>query len=190
MAGETPLQHVHRGARVPVTVEDLRDRDEAGQRRAIDAWLGEEQAAGFAWDRPPLFRVGVHILADERFSVGVSFHHALLDGWSFATLASELMALYRAGIAGTAAALRPLPVEYRDFIRQETLDSADPAREAFWRARVGEIRSPLLPAQPTGLAAATRRTEIEVPDALAAAVTRLASQAGVPVKTVLLPPIC
>ena len=66
-------------------------------------------------------------------------HHIVSDGWSLGVLVQELMTLYRAFSRGEAAALSPLPVQYRDFARwqREWLRDETVAPELeHWRSRL------------------------------------------------------
>ena len=54
------------------------------------------------FDGPPM-RVLLHRRSEESFQFTLSFHHALLDGWSVASLLTELFGRYHAHLKGAAA---------------------------------------------------------------------------------------
>jgi aryl carrier-like protein len=99
-----PLQLVHRAARLPVTIADLRGQAPEEQERAISDWFAGEQAHRFNISRPPLLRFAVHRRNDDSFQFSWSEHHAIIDGWSVATMLSELFQHYML-LLGQAAAL-------------------------------------------------------------------------------------
>ena len=66
----------------------------AEQEAALAAWLEREKARPFDFTVAPLFRLVVHRLSARRFQLALSFHHAILDGWSVATLLAELFTEY------------------------------------------------------------------------------------------------
>ena len=86
---------------MPLEVDDLRGAGAAEQEAALADWLERGEGAGRSTSAAaPLFRLVVHRLGGGRASSSaLSFHHAILDGWSVATLLAELFAQY--------AALRP-----------------------------------------------------------------------------------
>ncbi len=97
-----PVQRVHRHAEIPLEVVDLR---EAGPQ-ALDEAFHALKGRGFTWLRPPLLRFHVHLVSDEAFRVIMAEHHAVFDGWSVATLMTELLQVY---VALRDGADDPLP---------------------------------------------------------------------------------
>ncbi|HVB38626.1 MAG TPA: amino acid adenylation domain-containing protein, partial [Vicinamibacterales bacterium] len=110
-----------------------------------------EAVRGFATDQAPLWRVTVCRLAPiapgtERYGLLLVFHHLLLDGRSLPVLADELQALYRAALKGEPAALAPLTVQYKDYVRwQQALLEADAAvpLRTYWHDRFADPAEPL-----------------------------------------------
>ena len=76
---------------MPLEVEDLRRcrRTEQERRGCARGWRAEK-GRPFDWTTAPLLRLQVHRLSADRFQFTLSFHHAILDGWSVATLLAEL----------------------------------------------------------------------------------------------------
>ena len=101
-----PLQLVQRTAAVPLAVDDLRSLGAEEQESAVRRWLEAEKGRPFDWSAAPLFRLQVHRLSAERFQFSLSFHHAILDGWSVATLLAELFTQYAALGGGAASGCR------------------------------------------------------------------------------------
>ena len=89
-----PLQVVHRSSEVPVEVADLSHLSPEEQAVALSAWMEAEKKSRFDWTRPPLLHIQIHIRSAETFQFSLSFHHAILDGWSVATLLAELFQHY------------------------------------------------------------------------------------------------
>src|SRR5262249_31317611 len=81
-----PVQLVHTAATVPSHVDDLRQLPEPEREARLLDWLAAEQAQPFDWTRAPLLRASAHRLTDETFSFNLSLYHAILDGWSIASL--------------------------------------------------------------------------------------------------------
>lgn len=78
----------------------------------IDRALAEDRARPFDMARAPLIRFTL-IARPEKFTLVLTNHHILLDGWSMPLLIRELATLYAAD--GQVAAL-PHARAYRDYL--------------------------------------------------------------------------
>jgi hypothetical protein len=114
-----PIQVVYREAKLPLVVEDLRDLREEDQQSHLAGWLEEEKRRGFVWNEAPFIRMYVHRLGDELLQWSLSFHHVILDGWSEATLMTELLQRYLALFQGRRLPVEGLRSRYRDYIALE-----------------------------------------------------------------------
>lgn len=152
-----PLQLVHSEAVAQVQAHDLRDLAPAEQEAALDAWQLADRKVGYDWANPPLMRFTVHELADEEFMFSMSFHDALLDGWSESSLITEILADYWALRDGGEKDPAPQPVRrYADFIALEREALADQGIKDFWRQELDETGPTLLPAWSRGPRTGTR----------------------------------
>ena len=70
----------------------------------------------FDWTQPPLLRLHVHRRSADSFQLTLSFHHAILDGWSLSLLLSWLLAEYD---RGHAPEVPRLASRFRDYVRLE-----------------------------------------------------------------------
>ncbi|MCI0536210.1 MAG: amino acid adenylation domain-containing protein [Verrucomicrobiales bacterium] len=89
-----PLQLVHQNVEVPFSVEDLRGQDALEQKQSLICWVEREKRRRFDWDAAPLMRLHVQLYGDDTFQFIVSFHHAIMDGWSLAVMLTELFQEY------------------------------------------------------------------------------------------------
>ena len=185
-----PLQLVHSSVPVPLAVEDLRGLDRGAQEAAIAEWVEREKARGFDISQAPLFRFQIHRRSDETFQFTLCFHHAILDGWSDATLQTELGQSYMFLLYGEAPPFVAPQTKYREFIalEQEALRSSE-ARD-FWLKKLGGAEPILLPRpnQPASGPAEKRgvfRVNVPISPVLSEQLQKLALSAAVPVKTVL-----
>ena len=183
-----PLQLVHRRVSAPLVVRSLAGQDDAAQARAIDADIAAEKARGFVLEHAPLLRVLVHELGHDKVQMTFSFHHAILDGWSLASLQTELFQEYlKARAAGTrVVALAPLAARFRQAVATERAALACDATRAFWRAYLsGAEPGQLPPLLPDGRAEASE-AELAVPAPLRARLARLAESWRLPLRSLLL----
>ena len=135
-----PLQVVHKLVHLPVERQDWSDFCVAEQQEHLAVFLAADRERGFLLEKAPLLRLAVIRLGDERHQLVLSFHHLLLDGWSFAAVLQEVFADYRALCEGREVAV-PARRPYRDYIawlqRQDLAAAA-----AYWRATLAGFSSP------------------------------------------------
>ncbi|WP_019906455.1 non-ribosomal peptide synthetase [Methylobacterium sp. 77] len=130
---DAPLQCVHASADLPVTCLDLSDAVDAD----LDTIAQAERARGFDLSRPPLMRLLIVALGQDRHQLIWTCHHLLLDGWSNARLISEVLRHY----AGETIA--PPSRLFRDhLIRLSRVDRG--ADERFWREALAPLDEPSL----------------------------------------------
>lgn len=127
-----PLQLVWNRPRVHVDVTDLTSLDREPQDEALEHWMRIELERGFEFSEGVPFRVAIHTLDAQQCMLCFSFHHALLDGWSEATLVRFILDRYEEREQGWSrrAGLKPSP--HRDFVALERLSLSDPDAIQFW----------------------------------------------------------
>ncbi|MEO6919213.1 MAG: amino acid adenylation domain-containing protein [Collimonas sp.] len=134
-----PMQLVHRQAKLPVELQDWRERGE-GAQSAFEAWLLEDRARSFDLTAPPLMRVALIRMSEEEWRLVWTRHHLLLDGWStarfFADVLRDYMAPPRPQLFAAAAKTR-----YRDFISWLAARDIETER-AFWLQRLARLDQP------------------------------------------------
>ncbi|MEU3060572.1 non-ribosomal peptide synthetase [Streptomyces subrutilus] len=129
-----PAQVVQRGVRAPWRERDLSGLPEADRGPAVDALLAEDRATRFDLARPPLLRFTLIRTGPLDHRLLLTYHHILMDGWSWPVLVRELLALHHAD--GSAAGLGPV-TPYASFLdRLHTRDTAA-ARDAWTGALEG-----------------------------------------------------
>ncbi|SDX84781.1 non-ribosomal peptide synthetase [Lysobacter enzymogenes] len=187
-----PLQRVHARVDVAFDVSDLGALDPAAQRAAVAHWMDEEKGRGFDWSQPRLMRLHVFDRGDDGFGLGLSFHHAIIDGWSLSRLIAELVADYRAD-GPTAADAPASDLRYRDYVALERDSRGDRDLAELWREELrGAAFAPLprwnATASTTDSDADARwsETKRELDPALHAALEAAAQRQGATLKQVLL----
>jgi amino acid adenylation domain-containing protein len=73
----------------------------------------------------PLFRAELFYLDKHNHILGIAVHHCVSDGWSMPLLGDELREHYCAFIAGRAASVPALPVQYTDYAEWQRRHLAD-----------------------------------------------------------------
>ncbi|MFD4356170.1 amino acid adenylation domain-containing protein [Nocardia sp. NPDC058518] len=185
-----PLQLVHAHLDPPLTIIDLRAAEADEADVLIRDHIERRRLGRYVFEQPGLFDLAVFRLAD-RIELVLSFHHAILDGWSVATLISELLADYR----GAGAFPAELP-SFAEYVRAERDSLDDPADREYWSRelegaetiRVPGLR-PHVPIAATPAAGPPQaRVSVQVPVGaeLLARADEVAAAAHIPVKAVLL----
>ncbi|MEU8900981.1 amino acid adenylation domain-containing protein [Nocardia sp. NPDC048505] len=134
-----PRQLVLAAAEVRWRELDLRHLGEPGARqRELDRTLAVDASSRFDLTRPPLLRFLLIRTADDTYTLLMTNHHVVLDGWSTPLLVRELLTMYIAAASGiaTSAALPPAP-SYRGFLTWLADQRAVESLEAWRTALAG-----------------------------------------------------
>ncbi|MFM0300727.1 amino acid adenylation domain-containing protein [Paraburkholderia sediminicola] len=137
----TPMQIVHRQARLLVEILDWRERGE-GALGAFETWLTDDRARGFDLTSPPLMRVALIRVTDQAWRLVWTRHHLLLDGWSTARFFADVLRDYIEPRRPQPFAA-PAKTRYRDFIAWLAARDTEGER-AFWLKRLALIDEPTL----------------------------------------------
>ncbi|WP_248802875.1 amino acid adenylation domain-containing protein [Pseudomonas sp. MWU13-2100] len=126
---DAPMARVHRTVEAPVRIIDAVSLSTLERSNAVAAHVEGRKRYRADWQRAPLYQLCVFVAADE-IDLVFSFQHALLDGWSVATLMRDLITLYTS--AQGADALPALTSTPADFVSLELEALANEAHGRFW----------------------------------------------------------
>ncbi|MEU0499432.1 amino acid adenylation domain-containing protein, partial [Nocardia sp. NPDC005998] len=98
---------------VPWRVVDLTELPEAERAEELRRRIEADHADRFDMSAPPLVRYTLFRTAAEEWSLAITTHHVLVDGWSMPLLMRDLLVLY--ATRGEQSAL-PQVSSYRDFL--------------------------------------------------------------------------
>jgi syringomycin synthetase protein SyrE len=120
-----PVQLVHRESSPILTPIDLCHAPEPEQA----AYAAARRVADTPFDlkQGPLLRVSLLRLSSEQHILLCTLHHIVADGWSFGLFIKELADCYAALCEGRRPALKPLPLQYGDYVlwEQDWLESSE-----------------------------------------------------------------
>ena len=125
---EEPLQGVYRDLQLPVRQLDWSALDEAQRQQAMADYCVADRALGFDPQRPPLQRIALIRLDEQRTWLVWSRHHLIADGWSSVMLMEEILARYN----GLAINSRPPYRAYIDWLAAQP----DTQSQAYWQQRL------------------------------------------------------
>jgi len=133
---DKPVQVVHRAAEAKLAFHDLRDVAPADQEAELASLCEADRQRGFDLAKAPLLRVTLIQLSATTYRLLLSFHHAILDGWSFQHVYRQFLETYIALQRGETPRL-PQGRPYRNYIRWlQAQDLA--AAERYWRATLAD----------------------------------------------------
>ena len=186
-----PLQLVHRKLDLPLSFEDLRDLSFVEQDQTIRAWIEIEKKRKLNWEQPPLLSFHVHRRNEEHFQFTLSFHHAILDGWSVASMLTELFQNYTSLLSGGSLDDDDAPpATFRDFVALEQASLNSNEARQFWLDLLRDNSMARLPRrstpQPGDENIAVRSLNVPIPLEVSEGLKELARVASVPIRTVLL----
>lgn len=98
-----------------VTWVDVRHLPVVEQTQAIADYQVADKANGFDFQKDVLIRIAIFRLAEDDYRLVWSYHHILLDGWSFGILQYEFVLIYKALLAKKTPQL-PAVAAYRQYI--------------------------------------------------------------------------
>jgi len=190
---DIPIQMVYASVKVPVTIARLEGLLPSDQRIQIESWFEREKRRGFALDIAPLIRFHIAVCSDRLFYLGVTEHHAILDGWSVASLLTELFEGY-VGHSLDHPQSRPYCPEAnacRQYALLERKAIASNAHQTFWKEYLDGYSPLQLPVRLSDGGAEFGRSQVKkervtLDDALTSRLRSLARESQVPLKTVLL----
>jgi amino acid adenylation domain-containing protein/non-ribosomal peptide synthase protein (TIGR01720 family) len=113
----------------------------------VEALRARDRDTGFDPGEPPLIRLTVVRLPDDRDGLLLSYQLLLWDGWSREIVLRDLFDAYRAVVAGEPLDPAPATPNFEDYAR--ALDAKDPAvSERFWAEHLAGLPGPTLLAGP------------------------------------------
>jgi amino acid adenylation domain-containing protein/non-ribosomal peptide synthase protein (TIGR01720 family) len=139
-----PVQCVYREVDLPVEVLDYRAMSEEEQAAAIKEYRESDQTKGFDFKAPPLMRLALMRLSEDRYRMLWTSHHLLFDGWSMPILMEEFLSVYESLSAGMEVEKKEQD-RYEEYIRY--IERGDKEQEEnYWRNYLkGVEESTLLP---------------------------------------------
>ena len=125
-----PIQLVLEKQNPELVVHDLRNLDSIRQNQIIQEFCDEDKKRYFNLQTDSLFRGSLFYLGDQTRII-LSFHHIILDGWSFAIVLKELFVILNSLRNGKELNLAQ-PVSFREMLNWLEKQAPKAAIE-FWK---------------------------------------------------------
>ena len=186
---DEPLQVVGRGIEMAWEEFDWSQLNPEEQSSKLQAFLRADRKRGFELSKPPLMRMALVRLSQDRYRCIWTSMHLITEGWSTFIALGEVFAVYASLCGGPDASL-PARRPYRDYIGW--LQRQDLTRgETFWRRQLAGFTTPVhLPAdarpEPVDQAARYHRQVRRLSPAQTAALKTWCGQHGLTLNTLIL----
>jgi len=137
---QTPLQLVHRDARLQVQRNDWRKLSTIERDNAFERFLQEDRKRELDLAFGPLMRLTFMHLGENEYRFVWTHHHLLLDGWSLPVVIRDLVEAFGAGPMDGSGESATLP-RFRDYVAW--LRGQDvAAATTFWKGYLAGFTAP------------------------------------------------
>ncbi|MEL7146552.1 MAG: AMP-binding protein, partial [Bacteroidota bacterium] len=130
------VQIIYQNPDLPLETEFLHGLSMDTCRERIKADLIEDINRPFDKNVRLLWRIKLYQLNESDFTVMLSFHHAILDGWSVASLTTELNNLYMTLSDNPDFVPVKLRSSYKDAVISEIYEKEATEKLDFWRSEL------------------------------------------------------
>ncbi len=130
---KTPLRLVHETIEVSASYKDITHLNKTEQGKYVNAFMKEERIhVPFEIATPGLWRMKIFKLNRNEQLLLFQFHHAILDGWSRASLITELNNSYFKLTEDTAYVPENLPMTYKDYVIDQECLKKSVTMHTYW----------------------------------------------------------
>ncbi|MFJ2264643.1 amino acid adenylation domain-containing protein, partial [Streptomyces sp. NPDC087844] len=177
-----PHQVIDAPAPFPLPMVDV--SEDADPRTAARTLAAADAAVPFDLAAGPLIRATLLRLAPTKHILVVALHHVVFDEWSDQVFHRELMALYKAFLAGEPDPLPPLEAQYADFAawQRKWLDGEVLDQQlSYWHERLAgapELELPTDRPRPSVRSSAGASVRFVVPVGVSEALRGLSRECG------------
>jgi amino acid adenylation domain-containing protein len=188
---EQPLQLVHKTVNISLLINDFRHLSNTVQEEIALDWIEADKKQPFNLNHPPLLRVQIYRCTPESFHLLMSVPHAIMDGWSVASMITEFFQHYLLLLGQPVPPLQSPPaMAFRDFIALEQLTIKSEEYQQYWLEKAKNLTFLKLPRWPISYRVSkpgqTGVVEIPVSPDIFQGLKQLALKLSVPLKSVVL----
>jgi surfactin family lipopeptide synthetase A len=144
--GPEPTQVVSEQESFSLRFEDLAHIPRSGRETEAKMLYLQESQRGFDLTKGPLFRCLLLRIDTDHHVILFTMSHIISDGWSVGIIVRELMSLYSGFVSGKPLNLKPLTIQYKDYVKSQRewmLSDAIRCQLNYWEQRFLTIPEPL-----------------------------------------------
>lgn len=138
---KTPIQVVHRQAKLEWQERDWRDLSEDTRKQELENLLQDYRDQGFDYGKAPLFYAALIRVADDVHYLVLNYHHLLLDAWSLFILIKDALIFYE-GLCQDKSVYIESPRLFREYaglLQKQDLSKS----EKFWQQKLKGFTKPV-----------------------------------------------
>ncbi|HLP59166.1 MAG TPA: condensation domain-containing protein, partial [Candidatus Deferrimicrobium sp.] len=124
---------------------EIRELDRTDQRQYIEKYMAEDRKDRWNIKSPPLCRMATFQLGGDTICAVWTFHHAILDGWSNASLMTELNNTYLELKVDKNYTPGRLKISYEAFIINEIAEKKKLLNMDFWKNELENYKRTTFP---------------------------------------------
>ncbi|MCX8130080.1 MAG: amino acid adenylation domain-containing protein [Clostridia bacterium] len=131
-----PLQIVHSvdsGIIPEIKIDDISYLSNKDQEKKISQYMEDELKDKFRFDNDLLWRLRIFRLDETNYCMILSCQHAILDGWSVASLMSELLEIFNRLVKGDKYENQKLMSSYKDYVAMCISRKASERVRDYWK---------------------------------------------------------
>jgi surfactin family lipopeptide synthetase C len=137
-----PVQIVNKEAELTWNSLDFSSYSETEKNSEFKNFLNKDRTNIFSMEKAPLMRCTLIKLTENDYKFVWTFHHIIMDGWSYPIIQKEVFDIYELLLKSEEIKL-PKPIPYKHFIvwlnRQDKA-----AAEEFWKKELKGLDSPTI----------------------------------------------
>ncbi|GAA4271394.1 amino acid adenylation domain-containing protein [Aquimarina gracilis] len=134
------VQIVKKEASFTIHHEDIRALEIKEQEEHIGGYMITERNMPFKVNSEFLWRIALFKISNTDSIFLFQFHHAILDGWSVASLNAELFSVYKQLEKQSSFKIDKLKVRYRDAVIEELYDKNNIESINFWKEELNDYK--------------------------------------------------
>lgn len=138
-----PVQLVNRNIDTIWNDTDWSNLDRYQQKAEFDKFIKADRANVFSLERSPLMRFNLINLGNDTYKFVWTFHHILMDGWSYPVIQKEVFEIYK-NLKENKKTELPLPASFKEYILwlNQKNQRGKVTADNFWKKELSGIESP------------------------------------------------
>jgi amino acid adenylation domain-containing protein/non-ribosomal peptide synthase protein (TIGR01720 family) len=141
-AFDIPVQCVFNEVDIPIEWIDLSLLPSEEQKLELEKYKINNDSLGFEFENPPLMRLAMIKLSEERYRMFWTSHHIIFDGWSLPILTEEFLKAYETLVSGNKLQLKTQD-NFEDYIRYIERNNKYKEKK-YWQTYLQGLENPTL----------------------------------------------
>ncbi|MCX6580369.1 MAG: amino acid adenylation domain-containing protein [Candidatus Aminicenantes bacterium] len=137
---EEPVQIVYKQISLPVNHYDISHLEKKKQENYLELFIQQDRQSPFNPSFPPLWRMMIFLLGNNNICILLIFHHSIMDGWSVASLMTELNNTYLKLKSAPTFVPQKLKSSYRDFVLEQLTEKKKIEVAEYWRSELEDYK--------------------------------------------------